>query len=82
MVMERKILIAYMLGFIDRDKKGLPKQDKLILLDQSLIAFNQPPVTPEEKLEFLQELALEIDASLMLAKINRKTTRDLALGRR
>lgn len=82
MNIERNLLIAYMLGFIDAFKKGLPRNDRLIVLDQMLIKFNQTPTTPEEKATFLNELSTEIDATLMIAGFNRKDVRNLALNRK
>jgi hypothetical protein len=70
-----------MLGFIDGKKHEIPRDDRLILLDQTLIDLNQSPISQEEKLEFLKELAEEIDTTFMIAGINRKKTRDLLYKR-
>lgn len=82
MNIERKNLIIYMVGFIDGHKQGISRSDKLILLDQSLISLNQTPITKEEKIEFLNELSDEIDATLMIAGFNRKDIREIALHRK
>lgn len=77
MDIERKVLVSYMLGFIDAKKQGTNYSDRLILLDQTLIDMNQAPLSHEEKINFLEELVTEIETTFMLAGFNRKNIRDL-----
>ena len=75
--MNREYVICFFLGFIEGTKHNISATDKLITLDQTLIKFNLPPTTNEEKLNIVEELASQIDMTMMFGKINRTQARDL-----
>jgi len=74
---ERSELLCYMLGWMERDKKPIKREDSLILLDQILSNMNQQPVTKEEK-EILKQASEEMGIFLIQMGINRKNARRVA----
>lgn len=76
--MNREYIICYLFGFVEAVHHELNAIDKIITVDQLLLKFNMPPMTPEERLNIVEELVAQIDMTLMYGKINRSQLRHLA----
>lgn len=74
---ERIEMICYMLGWIEGTKNPIRRTDALILLDQTLLKFNQPIMTKDEK-DALEYLSAEQSFALLSAGFSGKKVKDIA----